>query len=155
MELYQNLQWFNQGFKIVEDYYKEMEVAITRANLEEDKEAIMAWLLNGLHQDIVNKVRLHRHIEFEDIVHMEITVERQLKKRGNRTLPQRSNPTTQRTNPTRPWKPTWRKEEGTSSNPRSKPFKAKDVEISKDKGKTITQIYNHGIMYFHCLRRGM
>jgi hypothetical protein len=35
--LYQKLQNLRQGSKSVDDYYKEMEVAMIRANVEEDR----------------------------------------------------------------------------------------------------------------------
>ena len=41
-ELYQKLQSLTQGQRSVEDYYKEMEVAMIRADVEEDREATMA-----------------------------------------------------------------------------------------------------------------
>ena len=53
-DLYQKLQSLTQGYRRVDDYHKEMEIAIIRANIEEDREATMARLLNGLNQDIAN-----------------------------------------------------------------------------------------------------
>ena len=35
----------------MDDYHKEMSIAMIRANAEEDKEAGMARLLNGLNRD--------------------------------------------------------------------------------------------------------
>ena len=51
-------QSLTQGSKSVEDYHKEMEVAMIRATVEEDKEATMARFLNGLNRDIANIVDL-------------------------------------------------------------------------------------------------
>ena len=48
-ELYQKLQSLRQGNRSVEDYYKEMEIAMIMANIEEDREATMARFLVGLH----------------------------------------------------------------------------------------------------------
>ena len=53
----------------------EMEIAMIRANVEEDIEATMARFLNGLNQDIDNVVELQYYVEFEDMVHMAIKVE--------------------------------------------------------------------------------
>ena len=47
-DLYQKLQSFTQGYRSVDDYNKEMKIAMIRANVEEDREAIMARFLNGL-----------------------------------------------------------------------------------------------------------
>jgi len=51
-----------------------------RANVVEDKEATMARFLNGLNQNIANVVELQQYMELEDMVHMAMKVERQLKK---------------------------------------------------------------------------
>jgi hypothetical protein len=70
----------------VDDYYKEMEIALIRANVEEDREATMARFLNGLNRDIANVVELQHYVELEDMVHMAIKVERQLKRKGTRSF---------------------------------------------------------------------
>ena len=49
-ELYQKLQNLYQGSMSVEDYYTEMEVAMIRANVVEDREATMARFLGGLNR---------------------------------------------------------------------------------------------------------
>ena len=57
-----------------------MEIAMIRANVVEDREATMARFLNGLNQDIANVVELQHYVELEDMVHMAMKVERQLRK---------------------------------------------------------------------------
>ena len=57
-DLYQKLQSLTQGYKSVDDYHNEMEIAMIRANVEEDREATMARFLNGLNRDIANVVEL-------------------------------------------------------------------------------------------------
>ena len=59
----------------MDDYYKEMKIAMIQTNVEEDKEAIMEWFLNGLNRDIVNVVELQHYVELENMVHMVIKVE--------------------------------------------------------------------------------
>ena len=59
----------------MDDYHKEMEITMIRANVEEDREATMARFLNGLNWDIVNVVELQHYVELEDMVHMAIKVE--------------------------------------------------------------------------------
>jgi hypothetical protein len=78
-DLYLKLQCLNQG-KIVDEYHKEMEIAMIRANVVEDKEATMTRFFNGLNRDIANVVELHHYVELEDMVHMAMKVERQLRK---------------------------------------------------------------------------
>ena len=83
---YQKLQSLTQGYKSVDDNYKEMEIALIRANVEEDREATMARFLNGLNWDIANVVELQHYVELEDMVHMAIKVERKLKRKGTRSF---------------------------------------------------------------------
>ena len=60
----------------MEDYHKEMEVAMIRANVEEDREATMARFWNGLNRNIANVVELQHYVKLEDMVHMAMKVER-------------------------------------------------------------------------------
>ena len=69
----------------MDDYHKEMEIAMISANVVEDREATMARFLNGLNRDIANVVELQQYVELEDMVHMAIKVERQLKRKGIRS----------------------------------------------------------------------
>ena len=59
----------------VEDYHKEMEMLLIRANIEEDREATMARFLGGLNKEIANVVELHHYIELEEMVNMAMKVE--------------------------------------------------------------------------------
>ena len=65
----------------MDDYHKEMEIAMIRANVEEDREATMARFLNGLNRDIANVIELQHYVELEDMVHVAIQVERQFKRK--------------------------------------------------------------------------
>ena len=51
-DLYLKLQGLNQGYKIVDEYHKEMEIAMIRANVVKDREATMARFLNGMNRDM-------------------------------------------------------------------------------------------------------
>ena len=90
-ELYNKLQGLKQGNRSVDEYYKEMEVAMIRANVEEDREATMARFLVGLNWEVRDKVELQHYVELEDMVHMAIKVENQLKRRGNNSGNSRPN----------------------------------------------------------------
>ena len=81
--LYKKLQRLTQGSRSVEDYYKEMKIAMIRANLKESREITMARFLNGLNREIVDKVELQHYVEIEEMVHKAIKIEQQLKRRGN------------------------------------------------------------------------
>ena len=69
----------------MEDYYKEMEIAMIRENVGEDQEATMARFLVGLNREIANLVELQHYVELEVMVHMAIKIETQLKRKGNNT----------------------------------------------------------------------
>ncbi|XP_012477602.1 uncharacterized protein LOC105793223 [Gossypium raimondii] len=91
-ELYQRLKNLTQGNRSIEDYYKEMEITMIRANVEEDREATMVRFLAGLNRDIANIVQLQHYVEVMDMVHMAIKVEKQLKRKGStQTYPTVSN----------------------------------------------------------------
>ena len=47
MDFHRKLQTLTQGSMSVEDNYKEMEIAMIRVNVEEDREATMAKFLGG------------------------------------------------------------------------------------------------------------
>ena len=55
-DLHRKLQTLTQGSMSVEDYYKEMEIAMIRANVEEDREATMTRFIGGLMKEIANVV---------------------------------------------------------------------------------------------------
>ena len=58
----------------MDDYRKEMDISLIRANVEKDREATIARFLNGLNQDIANVVELQHYIKLKDMVHMAIKV---------------------------------------------------------------------------------
>ena len=87
-ELYNKLQNLVQGSKSVEEYHQAIEIATIRANIDEDCEATMARFLHGLNKNIANLVELHHYIDMDDILHMAIKIEKQLKlksSKGNST----------------------------------------------------------------------
>ena len=79
-DLYLKLQSLNQDYKTVDEYHKEIDIAMIRANVNEDREATMTRFLNGLNQDIANVVELQHYMELDGVVHMAMKVERQLRK---------------------------------------------------------------------------
>ena len=59
----------------MEDYYKEMEIVMIKANMENDRKATMAWFLNGLNYEIVNMFKLQHCVEIEEMVHKAIKID--------------------------------------------------------------------------------
>jgi hypothetical protein len=81
-DLYMKLQGLNQGSKSMV-YFKEMEIAMIRANVIEDRKATLDVFLNGLNKNIANVIELNHYMKLEDMVHVTTKVERQIKKKGN------------------------------------------------------------------------
>ena len=138
-DLYNKLQTIKQGNKCVEDYFKEMETTMIRANVEEEREATMARFLNGLNFEIRDRVEMYHYIEIEDMVHMAVKVEKQLKRGGG----SRNNT----------WKASSSKKSEnpySSSNPKSG---HKPTNNSKEKPESSTP-KNRDIKCFKCLGRG-
>jgi hypothetical protein len=55
---FNSLQMITQGNNNVEEYHNELEVAMIRANVNENEEVTMSRFLNGLNRDITNVVEL-------------------------------------------------------------------------------------------------
>ena len=75
-DLYLKLQGLDQGYKVVDEYHKEMEITMIRVNVVEDREATMARFLNGLNWEIANVVESQHYVELEDMFHMATKMER-------------------------------------------------------------------------------
>ena len=73
-DLYKKLHSLTQGYRSMDNYYKEMEIAMIWLNVEEDREATMVRFLNGPNRDITNVVELQNYVEVKDIVHLAIKV---------------------------------------------------------------------------------
>ncbi|KAL4318444.1 hypothetical protein GQ457_18G009050 [Hibiscus cannabinus] len=146
-ELFNKLQNLKQSNQSVEDYYKEMEVAMIRANIDEDREATMARFLAGLDPDIANVVELQHYINIDDMVHMAMKVEKQLKRKGA-TRPYASNTSkwghgSNKKNVSIPTK------DGSGSSKPNKPI------IESNKGKnTSNPVRSRDVQCFKCLGRG-
>ncbi|XP_035541481.1 uncharacterized protein LOC118344569, partial [Juglans regia] len=144
-DLFQKLQNLTQGSRSVEDYHKEMEVAMIRANVEEDREATMARFLSGLNRDIANVIELQHYVEIEDMVHMAMKVERQLKRKGTARYTSISSTT---------WKSKWDRNDPAEAKRKTEPPKGKD-EGTSNKPKVESQpSRNRDIKCFKCLGSG-
>ncbi|RVW13255.1 Transposon Ty3-G Gag-Pol polyprotein [Vitis vinifera] len=122
----------------VDDYHKEMEIAMIQANVEEDREATMARFLNGLNRDIANMVELQHYVELEDMVHMAIKVERQLKRKGSLSFQNLGSSTS--------WRPNGRKDERAVFKSKTEPPKRIDEAPNVNKGHIASQCPNKRTM---------
>ncbi|KAK0597975.1 hypothetical protein LWI29_030422 [Acer saccharum] len=144
--LHQKLQSLTQGNRSVDDYYKEMEISMIRADVEEDREATMARFLNGLNQEIANVVELQHYVEIEEMLQKAVKIEQQLKRRGSA----RPSSSLQSNS----WRLSYPKKEdkaqtSTIPKPKSKPSK------QGNHGKTETpNSQNRDIKCFKCQGRG-
>jgi len=59
-----------------------MKMAFIRANLYEDKDALIVRFLNWLNHDIRDIVELYSYLDLQELVHQAIRVEQQLKRKG-------------------------------------------------------------------------
>ena len=148
-ELYNKLQNLRQGNRGVEEYYKEMEVAMARANIEEDREATMARFLAGLNREIQNLVELQHYVELEDMVHMAIKIENQLKRRGSSNTHSTPGPSSST------WKSNqWKKEEKPpNAKPKTELKQEGNNQGNQGKPDSFTT-RNRDIMCFKCQGRG-
>ncbi|KAH9744149.1 hypothetical protein KPL70_003565 [Citrus sinensis] len=145
-ELHQRLQSLIQGSRSVEDYHKEMKIIMIRANIEEEREATMARFLHGLNQDIANVVDLQHYVELEDMVHMAMKVERELKHKGFTRTNLGSSSS---------WKSKWSKDEKVVLKPKIEPIKDHKEGGNQSKGKLDSQhSRNRDIKCFKCLGTG-
>ncbi|PKI55023.1 hypothetical protein CRG98_024584 [Punica granatum] len=124
-DLHLKLQSLRQGTRSVEDYHKEVEIALIRANIEEDEEATMARFLCGLNREIAKVVELRHYVEIEEMVSMAMKVERQLK-RGRPARQEGGSNSGSSSN----WKSKW----GVSSRPVEKPKLNAERSMSNSQG---------------------
>src|SRR3954453_5413408 len=79
-DLFNKLTKLTQGTKSVEDYYKEMEIIMMGANIDEDEEHTIARLLHGLNYLIQKIVEFQPYTTIVQLVHQATKAERQVKK---------------------------------------------------------------------------
>ncbi|KAL2253005.1 UNVERIFIED_CONTAM: Transposon Tf2-12 polyprotein, partial [Sesamum indicum] len=146
-ELHNHLQRLTQGSKSVDEYYKEMEIAMIRTNIIEDNEATMARFLHGLNRDIADVVEMHHYVELEEMVHQAIKVEQQLKRRGH--LRKTSN-----SSAFGPWKNNPKKDTPTTSRFKQADPKHDDKVATKKVQPEPNSSRNRDIKCFKCQGKG-
>ncbi|XP_035548687.1 uncharacterized protein LOC118349200 [Juglans regia] len=147
-DLYKKLQNLIQGSRSVEDYHKEMEVAMIRANVEEDPEATMARFLHGLNREIADIVEMQHYVELTDMVHQAIKVEEQFKRKGlaRRGLPMAT---------TSSWKTTPKRDEQQQNKPKFESSKNANLKTATTSGTIETSSSKtRDIKCFKCQGRG-
>ncbi|XP_058002312.1 uncharacterized protein LOC110669705 [Hevea brasiliensis] len=89
-----------------EEYYKAMQIAMIRAEVEEDEEATMVQFLNGLNPDIAYMVDLQNYRTIEQMMQVAIKTEKEMKrKRAAKSKWNTQSSYNSASNA--PWKPNW------------------------------------------------
>ncbi|KAL4368695.1 hypothetical protein GQ457_05G027360 [Hibiscus cannabinus] len=136
-----------------------MELAMIRANIEEDQETTIARFVSGLNPEIADTVELQYYVDLEEVVHLAMKAEKQLKRKGT----SRNHFSTSKWSQNSKWGPNTSKTPYKAYQTPIKPSQTKgDVGISKsqepldmNRGKqTVTPSRNRDIQCFKCLGRG-
>ncbi|KAL4280025.1 hypothetical protein GQ457_03G018220 [Hibiscus cannabinus] len=124
-----------------------MEVVMICSNIDEDRVATMARFLAGLNPEIASTVELQHYIEIEDMVHMAIKVERQLKRKGTSHFPNNS---------TSKWgHSSYKRNSSFQPKESSGPLKLNKPHMETIKGNTVNlPERSRDIKCFKCLGRG-
>ncbi|OMO89160.1 reverse transcriptase [Corchorus capsularis] len=78
--LYQELQSLRQGTRSVDEYYSEMMLLMSRAEIDEAPQATIARLLAGLNREIHDIVEMQQHYEVEELLQHALKAESQIKR---------------------------------------------------------------------------
>src|SRR2546425_6507153 len=81
-DLYNRLARLVQGGRSVEEYHKEMEMIMARANIEEDDDRKMARFMSGLNLSISIELELYEYHTMEELVQKAMKIERRMKARS-------------------------------------------------------------------------
>lgn len=80
-DLQLRVQRMSQGSKSVDEYHRDMEMAMIRANIREDIETTMSWFLEGLKPEIRDIVEMSTYLDMDELVDQATKAEQQLKRR--------------------------------------------------------------------------
>ena len=114
------------------------------ADVEEDHEAAMVRFLYGLNKNIADLLKLHHYVDLNDMLHMAIKIERQLKFKSSKSNSTSYNPS---------WKSNWKSGDKSYNKAKfdnNKGEKEGGNTKAKDKGETQTKC-SHDIICFKCL----
>ncbi|KAL4379602.1 hypothetical protein GQ457_02G026190 [Hibiscus cannabinus] len=78
-ELKQRLQRLRQGSRTIEEYYKEMEALIQRADIQEEKDDTLERFIVGLNDNILDVLDLQNYVNLDEALQIAIAIENQQK----------------------------------------------------------------------------
>ncbi|KAK1665949.1 hypothetical protein QYE76_054108 [Lolium multiflorum] len=77
-DLFNKLQKLKQGTKTVEEFFKEMELTMMRANIQESENQTIARFFNGLNYPVKKIVEFQQYSNMVELVHQASKAERQV-----------------------------------------------------------------------------
>ncbi|KAL1217924.1 hypothetical protein V5N11_001815 [Cardamine amara subsp. amara] len=93
-ELQKCFRKLTQGSRSVEEYFEEFEHLRSRLQLDESEETLMAQFLDGMQERIVRKVERQRYGGFEELLHLAINIEQQIRRKAASHIRTRATPNT-------------------------------------------------------------
>ena len=84
-DLRKRLQKLRQGSKTVDEYFRELECLLHRADIHEDDDDLMIRFTGGLNNYILDKLDFQQYSTLEEAYHLAITIEDQIKRRFQST----------------------------------------------------------------------
>ncbi|RDX92735.1 hypothetical protein CR513_25091, partial [Mucuna pruriens] len=138
--LCRKLQCLTQDSMSVHNYYEELKIAMTRANVKEDGEVTMARFIGGSKKEIVDVVELQHYMEIEDLLHKAIQVERQLKSKSSSMFASSSSSS---------WRSNWNNNKVITNSKEEVKNKYSNAPF-KGKIDTNTSYRSHDIKCFKC-----
>ena len=79
-DLRKRLQKLRQGSKTVDEYFRELECLLHRADIHEDDDDLMIRFTGGLNNYILDKLDFQQYSTLEEAYHLAITIEDQIKR---------------------------------------------------------------------------
>jgi len=80
-EILLKLQRLHQGPMSLDEYFKDLELTLTKINMHKNEESKTARFVSGLRREIQNVVELYEYKSLEILVHIAIKVESQLSRK--------------------------------------------------------------------------
>jgi len=136
-ELHQRLRNLVQGNRTVEEYFKEMETLMLRADVQEECEATMSRFMGGLNRDILDRFEVIHYENLEELFHKAVMFEKQIKRRSAKPSYNSS-------------KPSYQREEKSGFQKEYKPFVKPKVEEISSKGKEKEVTRTRDLKCFKC-----
>ncbi|XP_019086518.1 PREDICTED: uncharacterized protein LOC109126964 [Camelina sativa] len=109
-KLQKKFRRLTQGARTVEEYFEEFEHLRNRLQVEDLEESLMAQFLDGLQDRIARKVERRPYQGFEELLHLSVQIESQIKKKNASTSRTRAQGV-----------PSWSPNASTSNRPQEKP----------------------------------